>query len=476
MNWFERLLKAIACAAVSLIAALLIPILIQVVAAAWQAASVTPSCEDLLAKLVLALGISCPAYQTAVKAWGWLMAIGLTLILIGLIVAVVRCWISVFSGPEEEHKPPSVDLTCGPYLCTPQASTIARISTSAQAGAIAQISTSAPDVVVQLSSSDPSKVAFAQASIVGSGTVQLIVGDTPSAAVGDITLTAVAQTDDGTATATQQVSIVELTGILVRYPLSTDGTGTFTSRAAENVIGLEAQMVPPTSALSNSVTWTVDDDPRDAVDCGDPADPPAGMTAQFSVNPPPASNGRGAPLSYRIRATLTVNGQQQSQTNYATQDEIDQCRQEYIDMGKNTVPHRGDFVSAATYVDPGSFAFHEINSGDYSVAVFAIAQHLQNIRNQFGHPMAVNSGYRNPVHNMNLPGSAPESRHIYGRAADIDVRDFNGDGVVNGHISVDANFGSCGDDWALLANEAVTEGPSYIEPWSQTGGWVHMEW
>lgn len=144
-------------------------------------------------------------------------------------------------------------------------------------------------------------------------------------------------------------------------------------------------------------------------------------------------------------------------------------------MNKNIIPSRGDFVDAGTYVDPGNFTFNEINDGDFNVAVFTVVNHLQNIRNALGHPMNVNSGYRNPVHNAGI-GGAMESQHMYGKAADIAVIDFNGDGAVNGNMVNDPNFGAAGDDWAILANHAGNEGASFIEPWAMTGNWVHMNW
>jgi len=79
----------------------------------------------------------------------------------------------------------------------------------------------------------------------------------------------------------------------------------------------------------------------------------------------------------------------------------------------------------------------------------------------FAHPMIVNSGYRCPIHNLPY---ATNSQHIYGKAADIDVSDFNGDGLVNRA------------DWDMLEQVARQVGATYIEPYSMTGAWVHMDW
>lgn len=45
---------------------------------------------------------------------------------------------------------------------------------------------------------------------------------------------------------------------------------------------------------------------------------------------------------------------------------------------------------------------------------------LQNIRNQFGKPIIINSGYRTPEYNKKV-GGATRSQHCYGTAVDIVV-------------------------------------------------------
>lgn len=47
-----------------------------------------------------------------------------------------------------------------------------------------------------------------------------------------------------------------------------------------------------------------------------------------------------------------------------------------------------------------------------------LAQFLEEIREEFGHPIVVNSGFRSPVINHKV-GGVKNSRHLVGRAADI---------------------------------------------------------
>lgn len=56
--------------------------------------------------------------------------------------------------------------------------------------------------------------------------------------------------------------------------------------------------------------------------------------------------------------------------------------------------------------------------GRYGVMQNHVVDRLQDIRDQIGEPLTVNSGYRNPAYNVSI-GGADLSRHMYGDAADI---------------------------------------------------------
>ena len=240
--------------------------------------------------------------------------------------------------------------------------------------------------------------------------------------------------------------------------------GSFTSLTGENEVLYSAVTFPP-SSNEYLVNWTIEDWPDDDVESGDPDDPPQGPSGIFTIEDlPVAPDGRGGPLKYLVAARLEIEGSVITKEDSIKQDELDQCRQEYIDLNKHFLPGREEFVNEGTYVDPGHFPFSEINTGDYSWAIFTIAQHLENIRNAIGSQnMPVNSGYRNPVHNANI-GGATESRHIYGDAVDIALRDYNNDGKVDR------------EDWVYMRNAAYTEGATYIEPFYLTPTWIHMDW
>ena len=65
------------------------------------------------------------------------------------------------------------------------------------------------------------------------------------------------------------------------------------------------------------------------------------------------------------------------------------------------------------------FRDHEDGGAQYSISdkLVTCLGHLQHIAN--GEPLTLFSGYRTPRTNKRKPGSASNSRHIYGQAADI---------------------------------------------------------
>lgn len=55
---------------------------------------------------------------------------------------------------------------------------------------------------------------------------------------------------------------------------------------------------------------------------------------------------------------------------------------------------------------------------------------LELVRSKFGKPVLINSGYRTPAYNKKI-GGAEFSQHMYGRAADILVKDVKSEAVYN---------------------------------------------
>ena len=53
--------------------------------------------------------------------------------------------------------------------------------------------------------------------------------------------------------------------------------------------------------------------------------------------------------------------------------------------------------------------------------ILKLMPELQVLRDDIGKPVIINSGYRSPEHNKNIPNAAKDSQHTHGRGADIRV-------------------------------------------------------
>ena len=74
-----------------------------------------------------------------------------------------------------------------------------------------------------------------------------------------------------------------------------------------------------------------------------------------------------------------------------------------------------------------NFRVREFACKDGSDPVFIdseLVKILQKIRTHFGRPVTITSAYRTPSHNKSVDG-ATYSQHLYGRAADIRVKDVS---------------------------------------------------
>ena len=84
---------------------------------------------------------------------------------------------------------------------------------------------------------------------------------------------------------------------------------------------------------------------------------------------------------------------------------------------------------------------------------------LQCIREHFGKPVTITSGYRTAAHNATV-GGAKSSQHLLGRAADIRVEDVSVEDVA-------AYTESLMPDWGGVGRYPVKAG--------RTTGWVHVD-
>jgi hypothetical protein len=61
----------------------------------------------------------------------------------------------------------------------------------------------------------------------------------------------------------------------------------------------------------------------------------------------------------------------------------------------------------------------------YTMVSKHVVEAFQKVRDEFGEPLKVNSGYRCQEHNKDQPKSVPHSRHTLGLAIDINTRNMS---------------------------------------------------
>lgn len=212
--------------------------------------------------------------------------------------------------------------------------------------------------------------------------------------------------------------------------------------------------------LNDRISWKGEDCREDNIDSGRLN--PAGIqnSPYYSAKPnsPAAPNGRGGKLSYRVTASVDADITEKEDMVIIAQDELDQLRQEYVDMNKTRVPQRDEFTHDNGQFNTGDYGWVIVKQealDGYNTIVQAFAPNVANM----------NSAYRNPVHNAKLPGSASESRHIYGDALDLQTPSI-------GHSGPPTY-----EDWLKLKEATKTANPSFIEEYNQSGvGHVHVDW
>ena len=109
-----------------------------------------------------------------------------------------------------------------------------------------------------------------------------------------------------------------------------------------------------------------------------------------------------------------------------------------------------------------NFTVAEFACKDGSDPVFvdsSLAALLQKIRDHFGRPVVITSGYRTASHNAKVGGSR-SSQHLLGRAADIQVQDTD-------PLAVAAYAESLMPGWGGVGRYPIKPG--------RAKGWVHVD-
>ncbi len=205
----------------------------------------------------------------------------------------------------------------------------------------------------------------------------------------------------------------------------------FTSAGNENLIGLNATVLPVCLNDSVNVIWQVGDDPGDYIDSGTPVQPAPGPASSFRVENfpndptkglPAATAGRPLPLAYKVTAHIIRNGVMTKVEAKAQQDEIDKCRQEYIDFGIPLTDVSRSRFTVGVGIDPEMVKYKDCFAHIYP----SRAQEARDLVAKFS-GVKVTSGYRSPRRNWDIykdrdptAKAVKTSWHMFGRAVDLD--------------------------------------------------------
>lgn len=181
--------------------------------------------------------------------------------------------------------------------------------------------------------------------------------------------------------------------------------------------------------------------------------------------------GRGKSLSLSVTARIEGDGEVHERTAELAQDLRDRLRQEYVDLRRTTVPARSDLLDEDEFARrfrkkyPG-VTFAELNwsriPGDDEryplvLATEELVRTLHKAEREYGAPLVISSGYRNPVRQTEVHGSVAESHHQYGRAADLYVAPDSASPKTGRKIATP-------EDWLRLAAASLRAGGIWIEP------------
>lgn len=210
----------------------------------------------------------------------------------------------------------------------------------------------------------------------------------------------------------------------------------FTTAPGENTVRAIAEILPRDyySGYKSQISWKIEDAPDDPLPSGDPEDPAfPGETADFNINVnqqavydghnvPKAPTGRTHPLRYKLSAqVITPDGTFASVPRMIRQDEIDKCRQEYIDFGIPLIDASRPLIE----VSRGVFTVGKDGLGtplDCYAHIFPRERYDEVVNLRKTYTIQVNSGYRSPRANKYVAGSKSlKSWHLFGRAIDIEV-------------------------------------------------------
>ncbi len=113
-------------------------------------------------------------------------------------------------------------------------------------------------------------------------------------------------------------------------------------------------------------------------------------------------------------------------SEYETEPKEGESYKDYMERVKGAQGSTGATGPAGEWAWPGKsryFSENELRSKGNKKALMdqSMLTRADYMREKFGGPIRITSGYRDPKHNASLPGAAKDSRHMHGDALDIDM-------------------------------------------------------
>jgi hypothetical protein len=231
-------------------------------------------------------------------------------------------------------------------------------------------------------------------------------------APGEYTISATASDGRG-GSATAWVTVYGFRVVIVQVTTPSPGY----SFVSTDYISLQAR-VEGVPGFDSQIDWVV----RDGGNNSGPGSPSTGQGASFGFapNPPDAPGGRNAPLRYTITAQITLDARTSSDVFTIEQDNLDELRQEYIDLPNRVPLQRSSFDQETpaysglrgSAAEPGRHLWWILRN---------LNGYAQSTDHHYAGALNPTSGYRCPKGNAALSesGSAQTSNHQYGQAFDF---------------------------------------------------------
>jgi hypothetical protein len=93
-----------------------------------------------------------------------------------------------------------------------------------------------------------------------------------------------------------------------------------------------------------------------------------------------------------------------------------------------TVPDASSFIQEPQYTNPGNFGWDEMRdpSSNWAILTDSLRNGIQATRTGYGSALSISRAYQTPDNNAGVSGAAQCSAHVFGTAADVQIRNASG--------------------------------------------------